>query len=177
MSVSSWIIWAIFLLAQNFSFTFVSRARNSGSLKRHMIAALLSNGIWFGSQLILLTDVINMIKGSSGIGMAFLAGLFYTVVTMAGSLWAHKICLKNEEGKDAVGANDKYVQITKETWDSLLANTSKGFAEIIDWISDVEGKVRKLDAEKPKRTNRKTAEGAAGKGPVRKRVARAGNRT
>jgi hypothetical protein len=168
--IISWIIWAIFL------FTFVSRARNSGSLKRHMIAALLSNGIWFGSQLILLTDVINMIKGSSGIGVAFLAGLFYTVVTMAGSLWAHKICLKNEEGKAAVGANDKYAQITVDQWEQLNNNIAMSTAHLADWVSEVEGKVRKLDAEKPKRTTRKTAEGAAGKGPVRKRVARAGNR-
>jgi hypothetical protein len=48
--MNTWIIWAGVLLAQNFSFTFVSRARNSGSLKRHVIAALASNGVWFWGQ-------------------------------------------------------------------------------------------------------------------------------
>ena len=41
-----WLLWAVNLLAQNFCFTFVSRARNSGSLKRHVVAAIASNGVW-----------------------------------------------------------------------------------------------------------------------------------
>jgi hypothetical protein len=39
----------LFLLTilQNASFTLVSRARNSGSLKYNLVASVLSNGIWY----------------------------------------------------------------------------------------------------------------------------------
>lgn len=42
------LIWFFLItIAQNASFTLVSRARNSGSLLYNGLASILSNGIWF----------------------------------------------------------------------------------------------------------------------------------
>jgi hypothetical protein len=116
MTLFDWSLWGLVLVIQNVSFTFVSRARNSGSLKRHMIASLMSNGVWFASQLMLLGPVIDMIKGSQGLMTAVAAGAYYTTMTMGGSFFAHWLALKTEKGKSAVGANAKYAQITTEEW-------------------------------------------------------------
>lgn len=124
MTAKLWIVWAVVLIAQNFSFTAVSRARNSGSLRRHIYAGLASNATWFVSQIIAVGAFMNIITGKSGPVAAIAAGVFYTVFTMLGSVLAHSHALKTEKGKSAVGANSKYAQITKEEWaevQSLLA--------------------------------------------------------
>jgi hypothetical protein len=41
------ILWFLLLVLQNAAFTWVSRARNSGSIGYHAIAAVFSNGIPF----------------------------------------------------------------------------------------------------------------------------------
>jgi len=113
---SIWIIWAVNLLAQNFAFTFVSRARSSGSLKRHVIAAIFSNGIWILQIQILFGAMMDYLTGKHGILPQVGVGLYYTVFTVAGSIAAHSWALKTEKGKGAVGANKKYAQITNEQW-------------------------------------------------------------
>lgn len=117
--IASWVFWAWVLVAQNFAFTFVSRARNSASLSRHAKAAIFSNGVWFASQLIILSKLFGYLKGDYGIGMAIFTGVFYTAFTMAGSLIAHYFSLKSEEGKAAVGANMRYAQISVEEWEQV----------------------------------------------------------
>lgn len=112
----TWILWAVLLIAQNFAFTFVSRARNSGSLKRHVVAAVGSNGIWFCSQIIIVSKMMDMLTGKYGLPLAIGTGVFYTAFTIAGSVLAHHISLKTEEGDGAVGASSKYVQITPAEW-------------------------------------------------------------
>lgn len=107
MSIFEWVIWAPILLAQNFSFTFVSRARNSGSLKRHLVAALASNGIWFASQILIFTALFQAITGKLGLKLAVLAGAYYTVFTVSGSLLAHYWSLRTEKGLSRVGAYKK----------------------------------------------------------------------
>lgn len=119
MSTKMWAVWAVILLAQNFSFTFVSRARNSGSLKRHMIAAFLSNGVWFASQVIATGAFLQILSGHFGRGMAVFAGVFYTAFTMVGSLIAHAYALRSEKGHAAVGANKKFAQIPVEQWEAI----------------------------------------------------------
>lgn len=121
MTTTMWAAWALLLVAQNFSFTFVSRARNSGSLKRHMIASIASNGIWFVSQLIVVSTFVNILSGHFGIGKAIFAGVFYTSFTLIGALSAHYFALKNEKGKSSVGASKKYAQITNEEWARVQA--------------------------------------------------------
>lgn len=113
---NTWIIWAPVLVAQNFAFTFVSRARNSGSLKRHLIAGIASNGIWFISQVIFFSKMFSMMTGKYGVGMAILTAAYYTFFTLVGSLAAHYWSLSNEKGTAAVGASSKYAQIPTSEW-------------------------------------------------------------
>jgi hypothetical protein len=119
MHISEWAIWGVILVLQNFSFTAVSRARNSGSLSRHAIAGIFSNGIWFVSQMFIFSKMYAMMTGKYGIGMAIFTGLFYTVLTLTGSILAHYYALHYEKGKSAVGANKKYAQITQEEWSQV----------------------------------------------------------
>lgn len=112
----TWLYWAPVLIAQNFAFTFVSRARNSGSLGRHLVAGIASNGVWFVSQIIIFSKMFSMMTGKYGIGMAVFTAIYYTLFTLLGSLLAHYWSLKNEKGKAAVGASAKYAQIPSEDW-------------------------------------------------------------
>jgi hypothetical protein len=116
-----WSFWAVVLFAQNFSFTFVSRARNSGSLARHIKASFFSNGIWFVSQIFAVSAFMSILSGKFGYRMAVFAGVFYTTFTIFGSVAAHYFALKNESGKGAVGANNKYAQITVAEWEKVRA--------------------------------------------------------
>lgn len=119
MTTLSWMVWAIILVAQNFSFTFVSRARNSGSLSRHMVAGVFSNGVWFISQIIIFGQLYAIMTGKYGIAKAVGTCIYYTAFTLLGSLLAHYYSLKFEKGKSAVGATSKYVQITPEEWSKV----------------------------------------------------------
>jgi hypothetical protein len=114
MRVSMWFVWAGLLILQNFAFTAVSRARNSGSLRRHMIAAIFSNGICFVGQVLAVDAFMKILSGKFGIRQAIFAGVFYTAFTLLGSLAAHQYALKTEKGKSSVGANSKYAQIPVE---------------------------------------------------------------
>lgn len=117
MGLWTWVVWAHILIAQNFAFTYVSRARNSGSLSRHMKAAFMSNGIWWLSQVIIFSTLFNYMTGKGGIPAMIATGLFYSVFTMAGSLIAHAQALRNESGQSAVGANKKFAQISVDEWE------------------------------------------------------------
>lgn len=100
----SWVIWAVVLLIQNASFTLVSRARNSGSLKFHAIASVFSNGVWFASQIVVVTKISDAWKAQDWGLLAFTAA-FYTLFTVIGSISMHYISMKYlEKGKRAVGA-------------------------------------------------------------------------
>ena len=109
----SWLFWGLLLLLQNASFTLVSRARNSGSLGWHAIAAIGSNGIWFISNAIIVAVVAGII-GSAGVkGLIdsgnwpklVIAGLFYTICTVVGSVSMHYVAMRwIETGKRKVGA-------------------------------------------------------------------------
>lgn len=129
MTLKTWVVWAVILMAQNFSFTFVSRARNSGSLKRHMVAAFLSNGVWFASQVIATSAFLEILSGKFGWKMTVFAGIFYTLFTLVGSLVAHHYALNSEKGNGAVGANKKFAQVTKEQWDSVWAQHVLGLEQ------------------------------------------------
>lgn len=115
-SIWFWLTWAVFLVWQNYAFTYVSRARNSASLKSHVAAALQSNGVWFLQTLFVFGAFKNILEGKFGIGMTACAVLYYTAFTMTGSIYAHYRRLKKESGATAVGANKKYAQISVEEW-------------------------------------------------------------
>lgn len=100
-----WCIWGVTLLVQNFSFTAVSRARNSGSYLYHGIAAIGSNGVWFASQIFVIGLIAKALLNRDPLGL-FFVGAFYTVMTTIGSLLAHYILAKYvETGKRKVGAS------------------------------------------------------------------------
>jgi len=42
-----WVIIGLLGLAQNISFSIVSRSRNRNNIKYHIIAAIFSNGVWY----------------------------------------------------------------------------------------------------------------------------------
>lgn len=108
-----WILWAFVLIAQNFAFTFVSRARNSGSLIKHLQAGFFSNGIWFVSQIFAVGAFMGILSGKLGVLPAIGAGLFYTFFTLLGSLAAHQYALATEKGNARVGAHKDVATFTK----------------------------------------------------------------
>lgn len=92
-----WFFWALLLIVQNASFTLVSRARNSGSLGYHAIAAVFSNGVWYASQLILI-DIAFRGRGMEGLPI-------YIASTVLGSVAMHWLSMRYlERGKRRVGA-------------------------------------------------------------------------
>ena len=97
-------LWALFLVIQNASFTFVSRARNSGSYGLHAIAAVISNGVWITAQFVSLDIMIGVLKNGTLSDKAFVIA-FYTFFTVTGSLTMHWIGINYiEKGKRKVGA-------------------------------------------------------------------------
>lgn len=102
--ILKWAVWGGLLILQNAAFTMVSRARNSGSLTYHAVAAVGSNGVWFLSQLILLDNMLALLKtGDWKFGV--LTAAFYTACTITGSVGMHWLALhKIEKGKRKVGS-------------------------------------------------------------------------
>lgn len=96
--------WGAFLLIQNASFTFVSRARNSGSYGLHTVAAIVSNGVWFGQNIIGLALILDVLYHGSR-WQQVEVGAFYTVCTVTGSVLMHWVGRTFiEKGNRKVGA-------------------------------------------------------------------------
>jgi hypothetical protein len=119
MDFQYWLYWALVLFAQNISFTYVSRARSSGSIWRHAKASIFSNGIWIFSQMIMLGPMLEYLTGKHGRQMQIASGVVYTLTTLAGSLFAHWLTMKTEKGKGAVGYSSKYAQIPIHEWNYI----------------------------------------------------------
>lgn len=124
MHSANWLMWAVVLFFQNISFTYVSRARSSGSLLRHLKASIFSNGIWIFSNMLMLGPLFEYLTGKHGIPAQVLSGAVYTVACVGGSLFAHYLAMKTEKGKDAVGFNKKYAQIPVAEWEALKAQAA-----------------------------------------------------
>lgn len=96
-----WLVWALLLIVQNAAFTWVSRARNSGSYAYHAVASVCSNGI-FIIQMFFLVDKIHQTKGFWQTTAVCAA---YTVFTVTGSITMHWVSINYlEKGKRKVGA-------------------------------------------------------------------------
>jgi hypothetical protein len=94
--------WFLLLVVQNAAFTWVSRARNSGSYGYHAIAAVFSNGVWFVSQFLLIGMVA---KPGMEFSEAAMLCVVYIVGTVTGSVLMHWISVNwLERGKRKVGA-------------------------------------------------------------------------
>ena len=98
----SLIAWFVLLVFQNAAFTWVGRARASGSLGYHAVAAVFSNGIFFASQFILISMIVDPSMAlSEKIGL----GVVYISATVIGSVSMHWVSMKYfETGKRKVGA-------------------------------------------------------------------------
>lgn len=116
MLASNFLAWSALLFFQNISFTYVSRARNSGSLPRHIKAAVFSNGIWIVSNMVMLGPMLDSITGKHGLLTQIVSALVYTVATVSGGVAAHFMVLRTEKGKSAVGANKLYAQVPVAEW-------------------------------------------------------------
>lgn len=92
----SWIAWALLLLAQNASFTWVSRARNSKSLGYHAIASVFSNGVWFVSLAVAMDKVQDALLVGDWSLFGFTA-LYYTFFTVVGSVGMHHFLMTKVE--------------------------------------------------------------------------------
>ena len=78
----SWLLWALLLVLQNASFTWVSRARNSGDLGYHALAAICSNGIYIVAMVFMIDKLRNPEH--------FLpVAALYTSCTVTGSVLTH----------------------------------------------------------------------------------------
>lgn len=102
--IFSYAVWGAVTCAQNFGNTFVSRARNSASLKRHLAAAMMSNGIWITNQMLVLGVFFDQLTGKHGRVIQVSTGIYYTLCTIAGSLLGHYWSMKTEHGLGRVGA-------------------------------------------------------------------------
>lgn len=116
MTITFWIGYTFLILLQSWSFTFVSRARNSGSLGLHALASIVSSAVWIIAQMFTLSVLAKAITGGLGLGPTIVAIVIYSLASMAGSVFAHWIALRTESGKTAVGSSKKYIQITAEEW-------------------------------------------------------------
>ncbi|MPS48489.1 hypothetical protein [Methylobacillus sp.] len=100
------VLWALLLVCQNAAFTWVGRARASGSYGYHAIAAVFSNGIFFVTNLFVIKMVV--LDGMTFEKLLHL-GIIYVIATTTGSVLMHYITMNYfEKGNRKVGAtNDK----------------------------------------------------------------------
>lgn len=86
----SWIVPIITMMilayAQNVSFSIVSRSRNRNHIKYHIVAAILSNGVWFATFHYLVVN-----------DMTWMLFVPYTVATVAGSVTGQKVSMWIEQ--------------------------------------------------------------------------------
>lgn len=128
MNSSMWVLYGVLLISQNFAFTFVSRARNSGSLTRHLIASVVSNAVWFSSQTVMLTSILDILRTGS-IQEKVVVGVYYTACTILGSMAAHWWSLRSEKGNSSVGASHRYAQIPTVEWEKVKSVLAKELEE------------------------------------------------
>lgn len=77
---------ALLAFAQNVAFSLVSRSRNRSSISYHIVAAILSNAVWF------LTFRHLVIAGMTWVLLAP-----YTVGTVCGSVFGVKVSMRIEQ--------------------------------------------------------------------------------
>lgn len=98
--------------AQNVSFSIVSRSRNRSSMKYHLIASVFSNGIWFLTfrSLVLAEMTLYLFP-------------FYTIGTVAGSLYGVSLSMKIEKWLNA--GSDDHIKKTDPEIEALKLRVAK----------------------------------------------------
>jgi hypothetical protein len=102
--LSTYALWALLLLVQNAAFTWVSRARNSGSVQYAAVASIFSNGVWFLGQMFIV-NVFVRAKEADSLALLLPTMMWYTVWTTVGSTLAMLVLRRwFETGNRRVGA-------------------------------------------------------------------------
>ncbi len=91
-------------LIQNMAFTWVGCSRNSGDPSYHRYAAVASNGVWFITNLLIMSQLFKAMTEGEWWKVA-ITGVVYVIATTEGSVLMMKILLKRETGNRKVGAN------------------------------------------------------------------------
>lgn len=91
----SWILWALMLLLQQGSSTWVGRAKSQDSSRKLAIASVVSNGVWFLSQVIIVDNITSALKSSDYVRIGYTL-VFYTFFCVVGNVVAHKALLHSE---------------------------------------------------------------------------------
>lgn len=92
MSIYTLLLLACVSFVQNMAFTWTSRSRNSGDPSYHRYAAWSSNGIWFVTQMALLSMIWEPITNGDFYTLA-IAGAVYVACTTEGSVFMMRILL------------------------------------------------------------------------------------
>ncbi len=126
-------LWALLLVVQNASFTWVSRARNSGSDWYHAFAAVFSNGVWFAAFFFTF-EGITQIRDSGNLTLAVVLGLIYVVATVTGSVSAGMFLRTYvERGKRKVGHYEEPTQEVKNS--NAIRDLQRVVGEMAVWQS------------------------------------------
>lgn len=97
------LLWMLTLVVQNMSFTWVSRARNSGSDLYHGIAAVFSNGVWF-LAFFTTFEYLDRIHETGNVWLAVGVAVAYIMSTVTGSVFGGKLVRRFfERGDRKVG--------------------------------------------------------------------------
>ena len=100
----SWLLWGLVLSGYDASTTFLSRACNSGSLRWHAIASMVSNLLYLCRYIFLLENGLEVIR-TGNLSDVVLPVLFFLGCTVAGSVAAHYVSMRwIEKGRREVGA-------------------------------------------------------------------------
>lgn len=105
--MTRWIIWACMLVVTSGSSTLASRARNTPSYAYHAIAAMMSHGTFFVSQLIGIDVLIEVIRTRDP-KLALTGFLVYAGASTFGSIASHFVAMHFfETGNRRVGAYEE----------------------------------------------------------------------
>jgi hypothetical protein len=86
-------LWALLLVTQQFSHGLSSRAKNSSSVAYNCLASIMSNGVWFASNLILVDNFVDILRRSAW-SKAVWIGVFYLIFTVSGSVLSQLLAMK-----------------------------------------------------------------------------------
>lgn len=120
--------WWLVLFVQGASFTWVSRARNSGSVAYASLAGLFSHGLWFASQVFLIVKIVEFARAAGPVAIVAF-GVFYVSAVLSGQSAMMIVAMRwLEKGHRAVGARGTAVgdEIDPAEWDRLLRHL-RGF--------------------------------------------------
>lgn len=127
-----YILWAILLVLQNASFTWVSRARNSGSDLYHGCAAVFSNGIWFAATFITFERIWTVLK-TADVQLGIVIGVVYIIATVFGSVTSGMFLRRFvEKGKRKVGHYEDHYRWLQNL-EERVRSTENAVGSLMDW--------------------------------------------